>query len=323
VLEVRAFAKINMGLWAGKRRPDGYHPLVTLYQSVSLADRLQFRRIHAGTHSLHCDDAALAGESNLVMKAMRLLDPHLGPSRRVEARLWKRIPTGAGLGGGSSDAAAALLAVNRLWNLRLSAPELERCAARLGSDVPFFLRGGTALGAGRGEIVCPLAVPPLPPACALAWPAGGGLSTAEVYAAFDRMGGGRLTEKKKLRIIFTGVLDMMHGSAPAMPNTLEEAALRLRPELRRLRAAFRRLGLRPSMTGSGATFYAFCPSARRAREAARDLRRAGGGEWEAAAARPVGPAALQRQLWNTPRERGRQPWKSPKSASFRSITTTS
>jgi len=155
---VRAPAKINLTLEILGRRKDGYHEIASVMQTVDLCDTLTFAPRADGQIRVECRDPALAENpaGNLVWRAARLLQQ----ARQVDAgatiRLDKAIPTAAGLGGGSSDAAATLRGLDRLWALDLQAAELHNLAALLGSDVPFFLRGGTALAEGRGERITPL-----------------------------------------------------------------------------------------------------------------------------------------------------------------------
>ncbi|MDQ2808874.1 MAG: 4-(cytidine 5'-diphospho)-2-C-methyl-D-erythritol kinase [Chloroflexota bacterium] len=157
-LVLRAPAKINLTLEILGRRKDGYHEIASVMQTVDLCDTLTFAPRADGQIRVECSDPALAENpgSNLVWRAARLLQQ----ARQVDAgatiRLDKVIPTAAGLGGGSSDAAATLHGLDRLWALDLQAAELHNLAALLGSDVPFFLRGGTALAEGRGERITPL-----------------------------------------------------------------------------------------------------------------------------------------------------------------------
>src|SRR6185437_14798873 len=147
MLLARATAKVNFFLEITGRRPDGYHTLSTLFQTLSLADRLTFQP--APGLSLSCSDPALpTDESNLALRAAARLRALLKEPRGARIHLEKKVPTGAGLGGGSSDAAAVLKALLRLWKRRLSAGELHALAASLGADVPFFLKGGLCLAAG-------------------------------------------------------------------------------------------------------------------------------------------------------------------------------
>lgn len=157
ILTLPSFAKINWTLEILGKRPDGYHELRTLLQTVDLADTLHFRRSEAGT-SLVCDHPGVPlGEENLVYRAVSLLREAVGVQEGVQIEIEKRIPMAGGLGGGSSNAAVTLLALQSLWEVSLPPRELFRLASRLGADVPFFLLGGTALGVGRGDEVYPMA----------------------------------------------------------------------------------------------------------------------------------------------------------------------
>ncbi len=149
-----AHAKVNLTLEILGKRPDGYHEIVSLMQALALHDTLTFAP--AGDLTLRCNVSELAVQGNLVLRAARLLQTELGVSKGAAITLEKSIPIAAGLGGGSSDCAAALRALNRLWSLGLSLEQLTDFGAKLGSDVPFFFHGGTALVEGRGEKVTPL-----------------------------------------------------------------------------------------------------------------------------------------------------------------------
>ena len=158
-LIVRAFAKLNLTFEVLGRRDDGYHEIRSVLQTIDLADELEFSP--AAGLSVECDEPELSGDRNLVWQAATVLAEAHGVEPKAYIRLKKRIPVAMGLGGGSSDAAATLLALDRMWGLGSSAETLSTAAARLGSDVPFFLKGGTALAEGRGERISPL--PPVPP----------------------------------------------------------------------------------------------------------------------------------------------------------------
>lgn len=147
-------AKINLTLEVLRERSDGYHDLASILMAVDLADRITLE--DADEVSLDCDVRELAGTDNLAYRAAVRLKSEAGRSDGVRVSLAKNIPAAAGLGGGSSDAAAVLIGLNRLWSLGMSADDLTPMAAELGSDVPFFLYGGTAMVQGRGEIVRPL-----------------------------------------------------------------------------------------------------------------------------------------------------------------------
>ena len=152
-----AYAKINLGLEVIRLRDDGYHEVATVLQTVSLYDEIT---VAPGEElTLRCGRKGLAGEHNLVWKTADLLQRESGAKQGAAIDLVKIIPIAAGLGGGSSDAAATLMGLNRLWGLDLPASRLVEMASQLGSDVPFFLQGGTALAKGRGELLEPLPTP--------------------------------------------------------------------------------------------------------------------------------------------------------------------
>ena len=153
-MKVQAFAKLNLTLEVLGRRQDGYHQVRTILQTIDLADLLDISP--ATSLRVECDDHSLQGDANLVWRAAQALAEAGNHQPGAHIYIEKHIPVAMGLGGGSSDAAAALLALNQLWGLGLSIQELSPVAAGLGSDVAFFLRGGTALGEGRGEIIQPL-----------------------------------------------------------------------------------------------------------------------------------------------------------------------
>ena len=151
MVKAAAYAKVNLALEVLGRRADGYHSVTTVLQTVDLADQLSFEP--ASEVSVECSEPELSGKENLAWKAALALQEASGS--RHGARIWidKHIPTAMGLGGGSSDAGATLVALNRLWEVDLPAGRLEEISRSLGADVPFFVKGGTALGEGRGDIL--------------------------------------------------------------------------------------------------------------------------------------------------------------------------
>jgi 4-diphosphocytidyl-2-C-methyl-D-erythritol kinase len=185
-LTVRAHAKINLELRLLGPRPDGYHEIRTVYQSLALHDVLVFRR-RPGPFALRCRGAGLpADPTNLIWRAAAGLWRFAGRSGEpsgIAVALRKKIPVQAGLGGGSSDAAATLVALNRLWRLGLPAEALQRVAATLGADVPYFLVGGTALGLGRGDDLYPLVDAPRYSVVLVCFDSG--VSTREAYRWYD------------------------------------------------------------------------------------------------------------------------------------------
>jgi 4-diphosphocytidyl-2-C-methyl-D-erythritol kinase len=188
MITVRAFAKINLDLRIVGAQAGGYHELRTTFQSIALHDVLTLTAVR-GPFVVESDDPGCPVTGNIVERAARCLwqtAGRTGSPAAVRVRIEKRIPIAAGLGGGSADAAAALRGLSRLWGVRLGAKEMQAIAASLGADVPFFLRGGTACGRGRGDLLSPVtdrrrrwAVVATPPF---------GVSTAEAYAWFDEAG---------------------------------------------------------------------------------------------------------------------------------------
>ncbi len=155
-ITLRSYAKINLGLHILGKRDDGYHEIRTVYQTISLFDRIKIDLLRKQRTEFRCDHRGVAASDNLVLKAIRLVQERYGIKEGFSVHLEKRIPVGAGLGGGSSNAAVTLLGICRLLNLEFSSSELIELAGLLGSDVPFFLVGGKAIGIGRGSEVYPL-----------------------------------------------------------------------------------------------------------------------------------------------------------------------
>ncbi|HUX09788.1 MAG TPA: 4-(cytidine 5'-diphospho)-2-C-methyl-D-erythritol kinase, partial [Terriglobia bacterium] len=254
-VQTRAFAKINLGLKVLGKRPDGFHEIRTIYQTVGLADHLQasVSPQQRGTR-LECDHQELSsGPENLVYRAAELWRRARGFKGGIRLRLEKKIPMGAGLGGGSSDAAATLLALEHLTGNRLDGEARRQLAAQLGSDVPLFLLGGRVLGCGRGEEVFPLTDLPGRP-CLIAFP-GIAVSTAEAYAAL----GLQLTRSQETRKINTlGKRSPfpLEAWGPA-ENDFELFVFARWPELARVKRQLIRAGAETaSLTGSGSALFA-------------------------------------------------------------------
>jgi len=217
-----ACAKFNLGLQVLGKRNDGYHEIRTVYQSIALHDLLIFEK--APELSLFCSDPNLStGADNLVMRAAKALTNFFSlPPQGAGISLTKKIPVQAGLGGGSSDAAATLLGLNELWGLGLSPRDLLPVAERLGSDVPFFLFGGTALGVGRGEEVYPL--PDAPSRFIVVIPGEAGMSTQEAYRRIDERLTGAKRENKIVQIIEAAMNGSLSGKD--LFNDFEEVQTR-------------------------------------------------------------------------------------------------
>jgi 4-diphosphocytidyl-2-C-methyl-D-erythritol kinase len=255
---VRAPAKINLHLGVGAPREDGYHPLVTVYQAVGLCDDVTVAPSPGWTLGvtvpdwIDADTVPVTGD-NLVDRAAHLLADHHGVALRASVSVTKAIPVAGGMAGGSADAAAALVALDRLWELGTSDHDLLALAAQLGSDVPFALVGGTALGTGRGELV-----EPVPDPATWWWvvvPSPTGLSTPAVYRRFDELAPDAPAEPLGARAVLLALSTGDPGIlAGALHNDLEAAALDLRPDLGDLLELGERSGaLRGLVSGSGPT----------------------------------------------------------------------
>ena len=262
---VRAPAKINVYLGVGKVRPDGFHPLETVYQAVSLYDDVTVTSadewsVTTSVQGVHVDGTAVPDDdTNIALRAGKaLVAHHRLDDRAAEIQISKSIPVAGGMAGGSADAAATLVALDRLWSLGTSDEELLAIGAELGSDVPFALVGGTALGVGRGEVVSPL----LDEATRwwVAVPAGAGLSTPAVYRHFDELwpeAPGDVT----VPVGLTAALQDpdSRSLATMLHNDLEAVAIDLRPELGELVEDGERAGaLRGIVSGSGPTCLFLC-----------------------------------------------------------------
>lgn len=261
---VRAPAKVNLELRVGPRRPDGYHDLATVFQTMSLYDEVSVTRwdewevIASGPHAALFPDPM----DNLVVRAAKLLAEHFDlEDTPLSFRIDKSIPVAGGMAGGSADAAAALVAVDHLFELGLDRSELDSFAAQLGADVPFALAGGTAMGTGRGDRLAPvlsrgtyhwvLAFSDV------------GLSTPDVFAELDRLREDRDGPDGAIDVpvpeVSAELMTALRSGDPAavgasLGNDLQEAAFSLRPELREVHAAGLEFGaLGAVVSGSGPT----------------------------------------------------------------------
>jgi 4-diphosphocytidyl-2-C-methyl-D-erythritol kinase len=318
---VRAPAKVNLQLAVGPARADGYHSLVTVFHAVSLFDEVTVRAAERTSIAVTGEDSAdvPAGRTNLAWRAAAALAASVGRRARdsaVQIEIRKRIPMAAGLAGGSADAAATLVACNELWRAGLSQRELAEIGAELGSDIPFSLVGGTAVGRGRGEEVTPALV-----AGSYHWAlafAHSGLSTAQVYAACDRIRAARSRAGKQTARP-PGAVALAAGEpaapepelsrelmtalrsgdparvGPLLSNDLQPAAVSLLPELRRALAAGREYGaLGAIVSGSGPTCAFLAKDAAHAGDLAVALTGAGVCRTVARAGGPAPGASLIR-----------------------------
>jgi 4-diphosphocytidyl-2-C-methyl-D-erythritol kinase len=258
-------AKVNLFLEVLGKRPDGYHEIATLMIAVRLFDTLVFRE--EATLTLSCSDAALGvGSDNLVMRAATLLRERTGCTKGASIRLIKRIPMAAGLAGGSSDAAATFLGLNRLWQLGLSNDDLAKLSSELGSDIPFFFHLPAAYCTGRGEIIASVELPS-PLFFVLLCPAFG-MATASVYKNVvvpTQPASGDAIKQAVAKADVDIIAKLMH-------NRLQMAAEKLDPriaELKQMLAASAPAG--HLMSGSGSTLFALCRSADEANRVASEL----------------------------------------------------
>ncbi|GAB3267562.1 4-(cytidine 5'-diphospho)-2-C-methyl-D-erythritol kinase [Microbacterium lacusdiani] len=275
-VRVRAPGKINVYLEVGALQDDGYHELATAFQAVSLCEEIVathsdgFTMAVTGTVDL---DGVPVDDRNLALRAARLLAAETGYEGGVHLEVHKQVPVAGGMGGGSADAAAALVACDALWDTRLSHPELHRLAARLGADVPFALKGGTAIGTGRGDVLNP----------ALArgrfdWvlvTSEEGVSTPKVYGELDahrerhRVDIGPIATRPS---VDAEVLHALRAGDPAMlaaalRNDLQVATLRLRPDLASILEYGEASGaLAGIVSGSGPTLAFLCATPEHAAE---------------------------------------------------------
>ncbi len=270
MLRLTARAKINWSLDILGAREDGYHLMDMLMESVALADELTIAYQDEGLSLLVSGADVPVGEDNLVLKAARILQQSFGGNDGARITLTKRIPTGAGMGGGSADAAAVLLGLNRLWDVGASASGLQNAALMVGADVPFMLTGGLSRVGGIGEMITPLqaerraalvVVQPCRP-----------LSTREVFAAYDTLKGVRRPDTARAEAALL-TRDYATLSATA-GNVLAQASEQARPQIAEAVAALQALGADfATMTGSGSAVFGAFASEANANEAYRLLKR--------------------------------------------------
>jgi 4-diphosphocytidyl-2-C-methyl-D-erythritol kinase len=295
---VRVPAKINLQLAVGPRRADGYHELVTVYQAVSLYDEVTVAPAGSDGVTVTGTDARQVPQdaSNLALRAVAALRPAAaGAGCPVHVTITKHIPMAAGLAGGSADAAGALVACNELWAAGLPQAQLCEVAAEVGSDVPFSVLGGTAVGRDRGEELTPALVPAAQYHWVLAF-ADGQLSTPEVYATLDRLRGDAPVAGPRLD---NGLMAALRAGEPArvgkaLSNDLQAPALTLFPALRKTLAIGLEFGaLGALVSGSGPTCMFLARNAQRALDLAVSLSGAGVCRSVLTAAGPVPGATIR------------------------------
>ena len=276
----KAYAKVNLTLAVGEKRLDGYHEVVSVMQRVSLCDTLTAEQTREGI-TLTCSDPALpSGEENLAHRAASVFFRETGITGGAALTLEKRIPSQAGLGGGSSDAASALLALRKLYAPALSDTELETMAAALGSDVPFFIRGGTQLATGRGEVLSPL--PSLTDGWFVIVKPTESFSTPAMYRRLDEPGSVLVRNSRYMQDAVAA--NNVHAVAAELHNSFERVVPK-DSSLRTIKDALRAQGALASLlSGSGSAVFGLFDTETAARAAVEALRPA----WpEIFLARPV------------------------------------
>jgi 4-diphosphocytidyl-2-C-methyl-D-erythritol kinase len=272
-ISLPSFAKINLDLRILGTRPDGYHDLKTIFQALALFDNVTVST-RRGPLIVTCDEPDIpTDQRNLVWKAASLLHRvargKSTPPRDIAIDLRKRVPSEAGLGGGSSNAAMTLLALNKLWKLDLDLATLSRVGARLGADVPYFMVGGTSLGLGRGDDIYPLA--DLPPVHVVILRPGFGVSSADAYKWFDEETR-RAPKEPAPRVVPPG----WPAWSTTLRNDLEIPVVRHHPAIGRIRQSLVDAGATfAAMSGSGSAVFGLFERGDAARRTANDLARPG------------------------------------------------
>jgi 4-diphosphocytidyl-2-C-methyl-D-erythritol kinase len=260
-LSLPSFAKINWSLEIPGKRPDGYHEVKTLLQTISLHDDLHFQVSEDRAVSLSCDNPDVpTGIDNLILRAVQALQERCKVEKGIRIRLEKRIPIKAGLGGASSNAAVSLLALNHLWQAKLGADELWEIAAKLGADVPFFLLGGCVRASGTGTTLSPLPDAPEPVRQYLiVITPNAGISTAAAYNALDSRA---LTTKNVNPILSVSQSEANTGHSQQWPlkdllkNDFESVIFDIEPEIRRTKETLLQAGaLGALLAGSGSSVF--------------------------------------------------------------------
>lgn len=265
MISLRSFAKINLALEVKGPRADGYHQIQTIYQAISLYDTIQLEERPQGIEIQTTCRELPTDSRNLAYRACRRLQESLKIARGVKVRIDKRIPLGAGLGGGSSNAAVTLIGLIHLWALPISKLHLYPIARELGADVPYFLMGGSCLGLGRGDELYPLA--DLPRRWVILVVSPFSLAASEVYQRTDLV----LTKEENNSRI-NGFYWMESETERFMVNDLEEVVFPDYPALRRIKGELNEMGARGSlMSGSGPTIYGLFKDYKEANRAQKSI----------------------------------------------------
>ncbi len=266
-MRLYANAKINLSLDVTKRRPDGYHEVSMIMQSVDLSDILDIEKNEGDSIILTCDNDALACDgSNLIVRAAKALQDHVGANDGLKMHLTKRIPMAAGLAGGSADAAAALVGVNKLCGYGLSVPELQKIGTKIGADIPFCIQGGTCLAEGIGEILTEIS--PMPDCHIVLIKPPFDVSTKYVYEHLDALDYATLDHpdtRAMQKLIAAGEVTTV---AAHIGNILESVTVAGYPEIADIKnnlSAFGADGV--LMSGSGPTVYGIFSDEEKAKKA--------------------------------------------------------
>lgn len=253
-LTLHAFAKINLSLRVIGKRSDGYHEIRTVFQTIGLHDSLSFAATDTPHIILSCDDRRVPpGAENVVCRAARALQQRVGSTQGAYIRLEKKIPTEAGLGGGSSDAAATLVALSYLWRTKATEDDLREVAVGVGADVPFFLKGGAALGRGIGTELAELADGT--DKFLLVLKPNAGISTAAAYRALNARS---LTTAEAKTILSSSQGNEFFDNldSEVLQNDFEAAIFGLEPEIKRAKTALIKAGARAALlAGSGSAVF--------------------------------------------------------------------
>ncbi len=264
-MRINSFAKINLGLEVLRKREDNYHEIKTLFQTISLYDILEFKPAKGDKILLQGNESTLSwAEDNLIYKAALLLKEEFDILKGIEIQAKKNIPPGKGLGGGSSNAAMTLYALNKIWDLHLEKKALIALGKKLGADVPYFLEGGLCLGTGRGDDIVPLA--DLPHFwCVLALPSFA-ISTASIYSSFPSSLTSDDKESKIMQFLEKRELGLLE-------NRLEETVFCSFPQLKSIKSLFQGKGSELVLvTGTGSAVFGLFAEREKAEKALKEIK---------------------------------------------------
>ncbi|MGD8534856.1 MAG: 4-(cytidine 5'-diphospho)-2-C-methyl-D-erythritol kinase [Candidatus Aminicenantes bacterium] len=263
-MRIKSFAKVNLGLEVIRKRDDGYHEVKTLLQTIDFYDVLELSPTPGGRIILEGDDQTISwGKDNLIFKAALLLKENFRITQGVKIDVTKTIPPGKGLGGGSSNAAMTLYALNECWTIGLGKKELMDFGADLGADVPFFLEGGLCLGTARGDKITPVA-DLASVSCLLVFPELS-ISTASIYEQHQYSLTSPSKDSKIIKFLDSRELGFLE-------NELEETVFRLHPQLRTIKSLFQSHGSELSLvSGTGSALFGLFSEREKAEKALRDI----------------------------------------------------